>query len=197
MTTPVICAIGHVGEELFMKSIADKVAPTPNGLGQYFSEMVERVVAKRNNSRAALIKEVEGQFKKQIEDSNKKNKELLQQIEKMTKAQKDQTEQLGKLQGQLKKQTEANTNQAKDFKESLKKMQDTNTELNKSLQKLTAQNTQAAKDLNEAKERSRQLEKQLEEALAKHKGCSSGCLGLVAAIVTVASVACWIVCMII
>jgi len=59
MTTPVICAIGHVGEELFMKSIADKVAPTPNGLGQYFSEMVERVVAKRNNSRAALVKEVE------------------------------------------------------------------------------------------------------------------------------------------
>ena len=29
MKTPVICAIGHVGEELFMKSIADKVAPTP------------------------------------------------------------------------------------------------------------------------------------------------------------------------
>lgn len=76
-------------------------------------------------------------------------------------------------------------------------MQDTNTELNKSLQKLTAQNTQAAKDLNEAKEKQRQLEKQLEEALAKHKGCSSGCLGMVAAIVTVASAACWIVCLIV
>ena len=55
---------------------------------------------------------------------------------------------------------------------------------------------QAAKDLNEAKERSRQLEKQLEEALKKNKGCSSGCLGMVAAIVTVASAACWIVCLI-
>lgn len=91
MKTPVICAIGHVGEELFMKSIADKVAPTPNGLGQYFSEMVERVTAKRNNSRAALVEEVKKQFQKQIEESNKKNKELLTQIEKMTKQQQEQT----------------------------------------------------------------------------------------------------------
>jgi hypothetical protein len=182
MTTPVICAIGHVGEELFMKSIADKVAPTPNGLGQYFSEMVERVVAKRNNSRAALIKEVEGQFKKQIEDSNK--------------AQKAQAEQMVKLQGQMKAQTEASAKQSKDFNESLKKMQDTNTELNKSLQKLSAQNTQAAKDLNDAKERQRQLEKQLEEAMSKNKGCSTGCFGMIAAVISIACVMCWIVCLI-
>lgn len=193
MSTPVICAIGHVGEELFMKSIADKVAPTPNGLGQYFSEMVERVTATRNNSRAALVKEVEKQFEKQLADSNKKNKELLEQVEKMTKAQKDQTEQLGKLQGQLKKQTEENARQAKDFKESLTKMQTTNGELNKSLQKLTAQNTQAAKDLNEAKDRQRQLEKQLEEAMSKNKGCGSGCMGLIVAIVGFVSLACWMI----
>ena len=73
MKTPIICAIGHVGEELFLKSIADKVAPTPNGLGQYFSEMVERMTAKRNNSRAALVEEVHKQFVKQIEEANKKN----------------------------------------------------------------------------------------------------------------------------
>ena len=197
MTTPVICAIGHVGEELFMKSIADKVAPTPNGLGQYFSEMVERVTATRNNSRAALVKEVEKQFIKQIEDSNKKNKELLQQVEKMTKAQKEQTEQLGKLQGQLKKQTEENAKQAKDFNESLTKMQKTNGELNTSLQKLTAQNTQAAKDLNEAKDRQRQLEKQLEEAMSKNKGCASGCMGMVAALVGLVGLASWLVCIIV
>ena len=50
------------------------------------------------------------------------------------------------------------------------------------------------KDLNDAKDKARQLEKQLEEALKKNKGCSSGCLGMVAAIVTVATAACWIVC---
>lgn len=191
MATPVICAIGHVGEELFMKSIADKVAPTPNGLGQYFSEMVERVTATRNNSRAALVKEVEKQFEKQLADSNKKNKELLLQVEKMTKAQKDQAEQLGKLQGQLKKQTEENAKQAKDFKESLTKMQTTNGELNKSLQKLTAQNTQAAKDLNDAKDRQRLLEKQLEEAMSKNKGCASGCMGIFVALVGLAGLASW------
>jgi phage shock protein A len=76
-------------------------------------------------------------------------------------------------------------------------MQETNGELNKSLQKLTAQNTQAAKDLNEAKDRARQLEKQLEEALSKNKGCTSGCLGVVAAIVGVASLACWMICLIV
>jgi len=190
MTTPIICAIGHVGEELFMKSIADKVAPTPNGLGQYFSEMVEKVTAKRNNSRAALIEEVKKQFIKQIDESNKKNKELTEKLDKLTKS---QAEQMGKLQAQLKTQTDLNGKQSKEFNDNLTKMQKTNSELNTSLQKLTAQNTQAAKDLNEAKERSRQLEKQLEEALNKNKGCSTGCLGMVAAIVTVASTACWIV----
>lgn len=189
MTTPIICAIGHVGEELFMKSIADKVAPTPNGLGQYFSEMVEKVTAKRNNSRAALIEEVKKQFIKQIDESNKKNKELTEKLDKLTKS---QAEQMGKLQAQLKTQTDLNAKQSKEFNDNLTKMQKTNSELNTSLQKLTAQNTQAAKDLNEAKDRSRQLEKQLEEALKKNKGCSTGCLGMIAAIISFASVACWI-----
>ena len=92
----------------------------------------------------------------------------------------------------MKAQTEASAKQSKEFGESLKKMQDTNTELNKSLQKLTAQNTQAAKDLQEAKDRARDLEKQLEESLKKHQGCSSGCLGLITAIISIASVACYV-----
>ena len=124
MKTPIICAIGHVGEELFLKSIADKVAPTPNGLGQYFSEMVERVAAKRNNSRAALVQEVKKQFQKQLEDSNKKNKELLAQIEKMTKQQQEQTkankENIDKLNEQNKKNLEA---QQKKNDEALAKFQ--------------------------------------------------------------------------
>lgn len=47
------------------------------------------------------------------------------------------------------------------------------------------------------KDRARDLEKQLQEALGKNKGCSSGCLGMVAAIVSIASVACWLVCLMI
>ncbi len=226
MSTPIICAIGHVGEELFMKSIADKVASTPNGLGQYFSEMVETVSEKKTKSRAALTEKIKKQFQDQLEAGQKQNKELQEKLAKLTKTQEDtqkqhkeqvekankqneelqkklaeltktHTEQLGKLQGQMKAQTDASAKQSKEFNESLKKMQDTNTELNKSLQKLTAQNTQAAKDLNEAKEKQRQLEKQLEEALKKNKGCSTGCLGMVAAIVGLLSLACWGVCVII
>lgn len=179
MTTPIICAIGHVGEELFMKSIADKVAPTPNGLGQYFSEMVEKVTAKRNNSRAALIEEVKKQFIKQIDESNKKNKELTEKLDKLTKS---QAEQMGKLQAQLKTQTDLNAKQSKEFNDNLTKMQKTNSELNTSLQKLTAQNTQANKDLNEAKDKARQLEKQLSEALSNSGSTLWKIIAIIAAI---------------
>ena len=124
MKTPVICAIGHVGEELFMKSIADKVAPTPNGLGQYFSEMVERVVAKRNNSRAALVEEVKKQFQKQLEESNKKNQDLLKQVQNLTKQSAEQTKQFKetteKTQAENKKNLEA---QQKKNEEALKLVQ--------------------------------------------------------------------------
>lgn len=255
LKTAFIAAIGHVEEKLFIKQLADKEAPTPNGLGSYFAKMVEEVSEKKTKSRAVLTEQIKKQFKDQLEAGQKQNKELQEKLTKLTKTQeeatkkhneqvqaltkaqteatkqhkeqveaiqkqhkeqleknnkqneelqkklseltKTHTEQLSKLQLQLKTQTEASAKQSKEFNESLKKMQDTNGELNKSLQKLTAQNTQAAKDLNEAKERSRQLEKQLEEALSRNKGCSSGCLGMAAAIITVATAACWIVCLIV
>ena len=255
LKTAFIAAIGHVEEKLFIKQLADKEAPTPNGLGSYFAKMVEEVSEKKTKSRAVLTEQIKKQFKDQLEAGQKQNKELQEKLTKLTKTQeeatkkhneqvqaltkaqteatkqhkeqveaiqkqhkeqleknnkqneelqkklseltKTHTEQLSKLQAQLKTQTEASAKQSKEFNESLKKMQDTNGELNKSLQKLTVQNTQAAKDLNEAKERSRQLEKQLEEALSKNKGCSSGCLGMAAAIITVATAACWIICLIV
>lgn len=90
-----------------------------------------------------------------------------------------------------------NDHYIRDKRKRTERWQETDGELNKSLQKLTAQNTQAAKDLQEAKDRARDLEKQLEEALKKNKGCSTGCLGMIAAIVSIASVACWLVCLII
>lgn len=280
LKTPLISGVGHKDEKIFLRQVADKWTATPQGLGQYFSDMVEEVSEKKTKSRAVLTEQIKKQFKDQLEAGQKQNKELqeklakltktqedankkhLEQVQAMTKAQEEATkkhneqvqaltkaqteatkkhneqveaiqkqhkeqtekankqneelqkklteitkanetaqkthaEQLGKLQVQLKEQTEASAKQSKEFNESLKKMQDTNSELNKSLQKLTAQNTQAAKDLQEAKDRARELEKQLEEALKKNKGCSSGCLGIVAAIVTVATAACWLVCLII
>lgn len=226
MKTAIIAAIGHVEEKLFIKQLADKEAPTPNGLGSYFAKMVEDVSEKKTKSRAVLTEQIKKQFKDQLEAGQKQNKELQEKLSKLTKTQeeavkkhneqvqaltkaqteatKQHKEQIEAIQKQHKEQLEKNNKQNEElqkklgeFNGSLKKMQETNGQLQKSMEKLTAQNTQANKDLNDAKDKARQLEKQLEEALQKHKGCSSGCLGMVAAIVTVASVACWIICLII
>ncbi len=184
LNTPIICAIGHVGEELFLKSIADKVAPTPNGLGQYFSEMVERVSAKRNNSRAALVEEVKKQFQKQIEESNKKNKELLTQIEKMTKQQQEQTkankENIDKLNEQNKKNLEAQQKKNDEAlakiqaqnKQQIEQAQKQNVALQKQIEdlsktqkttfdKLTDQNKEANAKLEKERQRSMDLERRL------------------------------------
>ena len=85
MSIPIICAVGHVEEKLFIKYIADKVAPTPNGLGAYFKDMVENVALKRSRSREVLAKQIEAQFKEQIETAKKQNTELQGKIDQLTK----------------------------------------------------------------------------------------------------------------
>lgn len=184
MSTPVICAIGHVGEELFLKSVADKVAPTPNGLGQYFSEMVERVAAKRNNSRAALVEEVKKQFLKQIEESNKKNQDLLKQVQSLTKQSQEQTktfkesmekqraENKKNLEAQQKKNDEALQLIQKQNKEQMdaagkqnsalqKQLQDMAKSQKESLDKLTEQNKATNVLLEKERKRNTELEKEL------------------------------------
>ena len=185
MNTPVICAIGHVGEELFLKSIADKVAPTPNGLGQYFSEMVERVAEKRNNSRAALVEEVKKQFQKQIEESNKKNQELLKQVENLTKQATEQSKQFKEttekiqaenkrnIEAQQKKNEEALKLVQKQSKEQMEEANKQNAALHKqlsemaqsqkeSINKLTQQNIRTNDLLEKERKLNLQLQKQIE-----------------------------------
>lgn len=172
MSTPIICAIGHVGEELFMKSIADKVAPTPNGLGQYFSEMVEQVTAKRNKSRAALIEEVKKQFIKQIDESNKKNKELLAQVEKMTKQAQEQTKTFNES---LKKQQEENAKnlqkQQEENKKNLEAQQKKNDEALAKIQAHLKEQTEASakqsKEFNESLKKMQDTNGQLQKSMEK------------------------------
>ena len=175
LETPLICAVGHVDEKIFIKNIADKVAPTPNGLGTYFSNMVESVMQKRNKSRAVLIEEVKRQYIKQIETAEKQNKALQEQIEKMTKASAEaqanfkaqsesMTKQLTTLQDNLKKLNETNEEQAKKFTANITEMQKTNTTLQGTLAQLTAQNTQAAAELSLAKTRHSELESQIKKS---------------------------------
>ena len=175
---------GHEGEKLFILNIADKAIAIPHALGTYFRDITDGVVQKRNNSRAALVKQVEGQFKKQLEESNKKNKELLTQIEKMTKQQQEQTkankENIEKLTEQQKKNLEA---QQKKNDETLAKFQaqsklqmeqspkqnaalqkqlaDLSKSQKESVDKLTEQNKQTNTLLEKERQQSRELERQL------------------------------------
>lgn len=84
LKTPIIGAIGHVEEKLFIKQLVDKCAPTPNGLGQYFSEMVESANEKKTHSRAILTEQIKKQFKEQIDAGHKQNKELQEKLRVLT-----------------------------------------------------------------------------------------------------------------
>ena len=87
MQTPIIAAIGHVEEKLFIKQIVDKEAPTPHGLGQYFSDLVETVSEKKNKSRAVLTEQIKKQFQEQLIAAQRQNKELQEKLVFLTKAQ--------------------------------------------------------------------------------------------------------------
>ena len=168
-TTPVISAIGHVDERLFFKSLADKEVAVPHALGTYFKDMVERVAEKRNSSRAVLVKEVQKQFQKQIDDSNKKNKQLLEQIDKLQKQSKEQSkafnENLAKVQKQNKETVEKlqkqNADMQKQNKENIDKIQKQNQETVAKLQKQNDDN------LKQNKENIEKLQKQNQETVAK------------------------------
>lgn len=57
MKTPFISGVGHKDEKIFLRQVADKWTATPQGLGQYFSDMVE-AVSEKNKSRAALTEQI-------------------------------------------------------------------------------------------------------------------------------------------
>lgn len=184
MNTAWMYGAGHEGEKLFILNIADKAIAIPHALGTYFRDITDEVVQKRNNSRAALVKEVEGQFKKQLDESNKKNKELLAQIEKMTKQQQEQTkankENIEKLTEQQKKNLEAQQKKNDETlakfqaqsKQQMEQSQKQNAALQKqlaelsksqkeSVDKLTEQNKQTNTLLEKERQHSRDLERKL------------------------------------
>ena len=134
---------GHEGEKLFILNIADKAIAIPHALGTYFRDITDSVIQKRNNSRAALVKEVEGQFKKQIEDSNKKNQELTKQLQEAVKKHNEQVQALTKAQTEATKQHKEQVEAIqKQHKEQLEKTNKQNEELQKKLGELTKTHTE-------------------------------------------------------
>ena len=191
MNTPTIGAIGHVEEKIFIKQLVDKCAPTPNGLGQYFSEMVENVSEKKTRSRAALTEKIKKQFKDQLEASQKQNKELQEKLKVLTKAQEDSVKaqqeatkkhneqvqtaqkQNKELQEQLKGIQKSHQEQITKFTEAQKQQQEQQKkqqeELNKSLCKMQESNAQLQKNLAAITTQNTESLKQLAQAKEKAK----------------------------
>ena len=168
LKTPVIAAIGHVEEKLFIKQLVDKAAPTPNGLGQYFSEMVESVSEKQSKSRAALTEQIKKQFKDQLEAGQKQNKELQEKLTILTKNQEEATK---KHNEQVQALTKAQQESAKKHAEQVQTAQKQNQELQKKLSDITKTNTEAMDKLqNQMKEQSKahgKAQKEFSESLKK------------------------------
>ena len=83
MKTPFISGLGHEPEIIFLRQVADKWTPTPTGLGQYFSEIVEKVTETRNGSRAVLEAQVKKQYEDLLKAEQKRNADLKKQNEDM------------------------------------------------------------------------------------------------------------------
>ena len=156
MNTPTIGAIGHVEEKIFIKQLVDKCAPTPNGLGQYFSEMVENVSEKKTRSRAALTEKIKKQFKDQLEASQKQNKELQEKLKVLTKAQEDS----------VKPQQEA----TKKHNEQVQAAQKQNKELQEQLKGIQKSHQEQITKLTEAQKQQQEQQKKQQEELNKSLG---------------------------
>lgn len=103
MKTPFISGVGHKEENIFLRQVADKWTPNPQGLGQYFHDLVESVTEKKNNSKAALMKQVEAQYKGQIEAQKQNAKTLEAQNKKLEKDLSDERREVANLRNQLMK----------------------------------------------------------------------------------------------
>lgn len=141
METPVISAIGHPEEKLFIKVLVDKVVSVPNDLGHYFKNMMETVNEKKTKSQTALTEQIKKQFKEQLEASQKQNKELQEKLAKLIKSQEEQTKKhneqvlsLNKIQSEtIKKHNEQVEGIQKQHKEQLEKANKQSEELRKQL----------------------------------------------------------------
>lgn len=166
LRTPIIAAVGHVEEKLFIKQLVDKCAPTPNGLGQYFSEMVESVSEKKTKSRAALTEQIKKQFKDQLEAGQKQNKELQEKLTKLTKAQEEAVK---KHNEQVQALTKVQAEATKKHNEQVEVLGKQNQELQKKLSEITKAHEATQKQQSEAMVKLQAQMKEQNEAHSKQQ----------------------------
>ena len=165
LKTPIIAAIGHVEEKLFIKQLVDKCAPTPNGLGQYFSELVETVSEKKTKSRAVLTEQIKKQFKDQLEAGKKQNEELQKKLAVLTKNQEEATK---KHNEQVQALTKAQEEATKKHGEQVQAAQKQNTELQEQLKNIQKTHKEQLDKLTEAQKTQQEQQKKQAEELSKN-----------------------------
>lgn len=139
LKTPIIGAIGHVEDNLFVKEILDKVVSTPTGLGHYFSDLVERVSEEMSRSRAVLTEKIRKQFESQLAASQKQNKELQERLSKLDQTQKKNTETMQQATKQLEGQLAASQRQNKELQDRLSKLDQTQKQHSEAMQEVSKQ----------------------------------------------------------
>lgn len=166
LKTPTIAAIGHVEEKLFIKQLVDKCAPTPNGLGQYFSELVETVSEKKTKSRAVLTEQIKKQFKDQLEAGKKQNEELQKKLAVLTKNQEEATK---KHNEQVQALTKVQAEATKKHNEQVEVLGKQNQELQKKLSEITKAHEATQKQQSEAMVKLQAQMKEQNEAHSKQQ----------------------------
>ena len=166
LKTPTIAAIGHVEEKLFIKQLVDKCAPTPNGLGQYFSELVETVSEKKTKSRAVLTEQIKKQFKDQLEAGKKQNEELQKKLAVLTKNQEEATK---KHNEQVQALTKVQAEATKKHNEQVEVLGKQNQELQKKLSEITKAHEVTQKQQSEAMVKLQAQMKEQNEAHSKQQ----------------------------
>ncbi len=164
LKTPVISAIGHPDERLFIKEVADKEVSVPNDLGHYFKDMMETVSEKKTKSRAVLTEQIKKQFKDQLEAGQKQNKELQEKLTKLTKTQEEATK---KHNEQVQALTKAQTEATKQHKEQVEAIQKQHKE---QLEKTNKQNEELQKKFTEITKANETAQKAHAEQLGKLQG---------------------------
>lgn len=171
LNSPIIAAIGHVEEKLFIKQIVDKEAPTPNGLGQFFSDIVEQVSEKKTRSRAALTEQIKKQFQSQLEAGQKQNKELQEKLTALTKAQevasKQHNEQVQTAQKQNKELQDKLAAIQKANTEQQQKQNKAQTELQEQMKQQQKAADERAKELTASIQKMQQTNGELQKSLSQ------------------------------
>ena len=178
LKTPVISAVGHVEDKVFINEISDLEIGTPSLLGSWFQNHVESIAKKKADSTAALTKKIEGQFKEQLATSKKQNEELQKKFDELNKtsteaqklhdkqvqdAAKLHKEQMDGLQKKIAEMTKASTDAQQLHDKQVKEAAEQHKANMEGLQKKIAELTKASQDSQKLHD------EQVKAAAAQHK----------------------------